>query len=251
MRSNQPPTGVGRAAADRLAHRRGAGDGPDWRRAAGQRHTATAPSGTAQLQPAAQPSPRRTRRGRFAKPSRGPTGSTAARTSGGAATKFKSRGYDCSGAVSYVLHAAGILRSPMASGPLMSWGSPGIGQWITVYANKTHAWMHGRGAPVRHLVGRRVPEPGLGPPFGGSTCVPVPATQHALPRSQPPGGRPARPPLLPPRQTAPLLSRAARCAAPFSCIDQAGAAIAGVESRDRACSHEQPVARLQTFFHVW
>jgi hypothetical protein len=60
---------------------------------------------------------------------------------GGGHGSFKSRGYDCSGAVSYVLHAAGLLRSPMASGPLMAWGAPGIGSWITVYANRTHAWM--------------------------------------------------------------------------------------------------------------
>jgi cell wall-associated NlpC family hydrolase len=60
---------------------------------------------------------------------------------GGGHRSFKSRGYDCSGAVSYVLHAAGILSSPEASGPLMSWGSPGTGSWITVYANRTHAWM--------------------------------------------------------------------------------------------------------------
>jgi hypothetical protein len=60
---------------------------------------------------------------------------------GGGHRSFKSRGYDCSGAVSYVLHAAGLLRSPMASGPLMRWGAPGIGQWITVYANSGHAWM--------------------------------------------------------------------------------------------------------------
>ncbi|MGA9634028.1 MAG: hypothetical protein WBQ41_02180 [Solirubrobacterales bacterium] len=60
---------------------------------------------------------------------------------GGGHRKFKSKGYDCSGAVSYVLHAAGLLRSPMASGPLMRWGVPGIGSWITVYANKGHAWM--------------------------------------------------------------------------------------------------------------
>jgi hypothetical protein len=60
---------------------------------------------------------------------------------GGGHASFKSKGYDCSGAVSYVLHAAGILSSPLASGPLMSWGSPGIGSWITVYANRTHAWM--------------------------------------------------------------------------------------------------------------
>jgi hypothetical protein len=60
---------------------------------------------------------------------------------GGGHRSFKSRGYDCSGAVSYVLHAAGLLPSPLASGPLMAWGSPGVGSWITVYANRTHAWM--------------------------------------------------------------------------------------------------------------
>jgi hypothetical protein len=60
---------------------------------------------------------------------------------GGGHRRFKSRGYDCSGAVSYVLHAAGLLSSPLSSGPLMAWGSPGTGSWITVYANKSHAWM--------------------------------------------------------------------------------------------------------------
>ena len=35
---------------------------------------------------------------------------------GGGHRRFKSRGYDCSGAVSYVLHAAGLLRSPLAQG---------------------------------------------------------------------------------------------------------------------------------------
>jgi hypothetical protein len=60
---------------------------------------------------------------------------------GGGHRRFKSRGYDCSGAVSYVLHAAGLLRSPLSSGPLMTWGAPGLGSWITVYANSSHAWM--------------------------------------------------------------------------------------------------------------
>jgi cell wall-associated NlpC family hydrolase len=60
---------------------------------------------------------------------------------GGHNRKFKGRGYDCSGAVSYVIHAAGMLRSPLTSGGFArSWGAPGIGQWITVYANKTHAF---------------------------------------------------------------------------------------------------------------
>ena len=61
---------------------------------------------------------------------------------GGGHRSFKSRGYDCSGAVSYVLHAAGLLRRPMTSGTLGSrWGAPGMGQWITVYGNASHAYM--------------------------------------------------------------------------------------------------------------
>ena len=44
--------------------------------------------------------------------------------------------------MSYVLHAAGFLASPMPSGPLASsWGVPGKGRWITVYANASHAYM--------------------------------------------------------------------------------------------------------------
>src|SRR5262249_61032773 len=60
---------------------------------------------------------------------------------GGHNRKFRGKGYDCSGAVSYVVHAAGMLRSPLNSGGFArSWGAPGIGPWITVYANKTHAY---------------------------------------------------------------------------------------------------------------
>jgi hypothetical protein len=59
---------------------------------------------------------------------------------GGHNRKFRGTGYDCSGAVSYVLHAAGMLKSPLASGGLARWGQPGLGQWITVYANSTHAY---------------------------------------------------------------------------------------------------------------
>jgi hypothetical protein len=60
---------------------------------------------------------------------------------GGGHRSFKAKGYDCSGAVSYVLHAAGLLGYPMVSGQLASWGSPGPGSWITVYANRTHTYM--------------------------------------------------------------------------------------------------------------
>ncbi|HKH42123.1 MAG TPA: hypothetical protein VKA41_09755 [Solirubrobacterales bacterium] len=61
---------------------------------------------------------------------------------GGGHRTFFDSGYDCSGAVSYVLHAAGLLASPMTSGGLASsWGAPGKGRWITVYGNASHVYM--------------------------------------------------------------------------------------------------------------
>jgi hypothetical protein len=61
---------------------------------------------------------------------------------GGGHRTFYDTGYDCSGAVSYVLHAAGLLASPMTSGGLASsWGVPGHGRWITVFGNASHAYM--------------------------------------------------------------------------------------------------------------
>jgi hypothetical protein len=61
---------------------------------------------------------------------------------GGGHRTFYDTGYDCSGAVSYVLHAAGFLNSPMTSGGLAtSWGVPGKGWWITVFANAGHTYM--------------------------------------------------------------------------------------------------------------
>jgi cell wall-associated NlpC family hydrolase len=60
---------------------------------------------------------------------------------GGGHRRWKSKGYDCSGAVSYVLHAAGLLSRPLVSGLLASrWGLPGTGSWITVYANRSHTY---------------------------------------------------------------------------------------------------------------
>ncbi|HET6997593.1 MAG TPA: hypothetical protein VFI03_03305 [Solirubrobacterales bacterium] len=60
---------------------------------------------------------------------------------GGGHGSFESSGYDCSGAVSYALHGGGFLESPLDSTGLSTWGEPGPGQWITVYANASHAWM--------------------------------------------------------------------------------------------------------------
>jgi hypothetical protein len=60
---------------------------------------------------------------------------------GGGHASFLARGYDCSGAVSYVLHAAGLLDQTMVSGQLAYWGESGLGRWITVYANDQHVFM--------------------------------------------------------------------------------------------------------------
>jgi hypothetical protein len=60
---------------------------------------------------------------------------------GGGHGRWNDAGYDCSGSVSYVLHAAGLLKTSEASGEMESWGQQGVGQWITVYANGGHAFM--------------------------------------------------------------------------------------------------------------
>jgi hypothetical protein len=59
---------------------------------------------------------------------------------GGGHSSWYSRGYDCSGAVSYALAGGGFLRSPQNSSGLERWGAPGRGRWMTVYANSTHAY---------------------------------------------------------------------------------------------------------------
>lgn len=59
---------------------------------------------------------------------------------GGGHGSFESSGYDCSGAVSFALNGGGFLSSPLDSTGLSTWGEPGPGQWITVYANAGHAY---------------------------------------------------------------------------------------------------------------
>jgi hypothetical protein len=60
---------------------------------------------------------------------------------GGGHGSWRDSGYDCSGSVSYVLHAAGVLNGPMTSGGFMRYGKSGLGKWITLYANKGHVFM--------------------------------------------------------------------------------------------------------------
>jgi len=60
---------------------------------------------------------------------------------GGGHGSFVSSGYDCSGSVSYALHGGGLLESPEDSSALESYGEPGPGSEITIYANADHAFM--------------------------------------------------------------------------------------------------------------
>ncbi len=59
---------------------------------------------------------------------------------GGGHASWYSRGYDCSGAVSYALGGGGFLSAPLDSTQLESFGRPGPGRWLTVYANAGHAY---------------------------------------------------------------------------------------------------------------
>lgn len=51
------------------------------------------------------------------------------------------RGYDCSGATSYVLREAGLLNGSLTSSGFLEYGKRGKGQWITVWARKGHVFL--------------------------------------------------------------------------------------------------------------
>jgi Putative peptidoglycan binding domain len=60
---------------------------------------------------------------------------------GGGHQRLEDRCHDCSGAVSYALRAAGLMTGALDSTGLMSWGEPGPGAWISVYAHRSHAYV--------------------------------------------------------------------------------------------------------------
>ena len=78
--------------------------------------------------------------------------------------KWNDTGYDCSGAVSYVLHGAGLLSQSEDSTGLESYGSPGPGKWVTIYANSGHTWIviAGRAFDTADFGGPNIPS-GTGP----------------------------------------------------------------------------------------
>jgi cell wall-associated NlpC family hydrolase len=83
---------------------------------------------------------------------------------GGGHGSFIDSGYDCSGSVSYALHAAGLVSTPMDSSEFMSWGRSGRGRWITVYTNPGHAFVQIAGIRLdTSAEGDPNPPPGSGP----------------------------------------------------------------------------------------
>ena len=77
---------------------------------------------------------------------------------GGGHGRWEDSGYDCSGAMSYALHGAGLLNRQLTSGDFMSWGRRGKGSWITVYANRGHVYME--------IAGLRLDTSPVGDPTG-------------------------------------------------------------------------------------
>jgi peptidoglycan hydrolase-like protein with peptidoglycan-binding domain len=61
---------------------------------------------------------------------------------GGGHASWIDTGYDCSGSTSFALHGAGLINAPEDSGELESYGDPGPGVWITLYANAGHVYMN-------------------------------------------------------------------------------------------------------------
>jgi hypothetical protein len=61
---------------------------------------------------------------------------------GGGHGTYEDTAYDCSGSLSFVLAAAGLLHTTVTSGQLMHWGDPGRGKWITIFANLGHTFMY-------------------------------------------------------------------------------------------------------------
>jgi len=81
---------------------------------------------------------------------------------GGGHKSFDDRGYDCSGTISYVLGAAGLIPSPLSSTEFRSYGERGPGRWITVYAREGHTFAVIAGlrldtTPFDHYTGKWAP----------------------------------------------------------------------------------------------
>lgn len=59
---------------------------------------------------------------------------------GGGHGSFHDYGYDCSGTISYALHYAGVLESPLPSSDFLRYGERGRGRWVTIYSKHGHVF---------------------------------------------------------------------------------------------------------------
>ncbi len=78
---------------------------------------------------------------------------------GGGHRSFLSRGYDCSGTVSFALHGGDLLDGPLDSSSFLRWGASGRGDWITIYTNPGHMFVV--------IAGLRLDTSAAGDPRGG------------------------------------------------------------------------------------
>jgi hypothetical protein len=62
----------------------------------------------------------------------------------GTALNVVAAAYDCSSSVAHLLFGGGLLAvsADMTSGDFESWGLPGPGRWVTIYASATHVYMY-------------------------------------------------------------------------------------------------------------
>jgi peptidoglycan hydrolase-like protein with peptidoglycan-binding domain len=96
---------------------------------------------------------------------------------GGGHDTWKDTGYDCSGSVSYALHGAGLLDTPLSSYDFPTWGESGPGQWVTIYGNEGHAYMVVAGIRFDTSASKG----------GGSRWTSVPRSPAGYAASHPPG----------------------------------------------------------------
>ena len=108
---------------------------------------------------------------------------------GGGHAAFKAAGYDCSGSVSYVLHAAGLLKRPDDSSDFEGWGQRG--------ARRVDHRLHEPGHAFIEIAGIRFDtsaEADPHPPKGtGPRWRPVWARRAASWRATPQGSEAQRP----------------------------------------------------------
>ena len=60
---------------------------------------------------------------------------------GGGHRRVDDNGYDCSGALSYVLIKSGLLNNSLTSKGFKKYGRRGKGDWVTIYTRNGHAFL--------------------------------------------------------------------------------------------------------------